>query len=63
MWRDVLLANRDEVLAQSRLFQQSLTRLEATIRSGDAQALEDLLTLASETRAHWRMGAQRKKTP
>lgn len=63
MWRDVLLANRDEVLAQSRLFQQALARLEATIRSGDAQTLEDLLTLASETRAHWRMGAQRKKTP
>ena len=63
MWRDVLLANRDELLAQSKLFQQSLSQLENAIRSDDAQALEDMLTLASETRAHWRMGAQRKKTP
>jgi prephenate dehydrogenase len=30
------------------------------MQKGDAQALEDMLTLASETRAHWRMGAKRK---
>lgn len=63
MWRDVLLANRDELLAQSKLFQQALSQLENAIRTDDAQALEDMLTLASETRAHWRMGAQRKKSP
>ena len=63
MWRDVLLANRDELLAQSKLFQQALAKLETTIRVGDAQALEDMLTLASETRLHWRMGAQRRKSP
>lgn len=61
MWRDVLLANRDELLAQSKLFQQALSQLENAIRTDDVQALEDMLTLASETRAHWRMGAQRKK--
>ena len=63
MWRDVLLANREELLAQSKLFQQALAQLESAIRSDDVQALEDMLTLASETRAHWRMGAQRKKSP
>jgi len=63
MWRDVLLTNRDELLAQSKLFQQALSQLESAIRAADAQALEDMLTLASETRAHWRMGAQRKKSP
>jgi len=63
MWRDVLLANRDELLAQSKLFQQALSQLENAIRTDDAQGLEDMLTLASETRAHWRMGAQRKKSP
>lgn len=63
MWRDVLLANRDELLAQSKLFQQTLSTFETAIRSDDAQKLEDMLTLASETRAHWRMGAQRKKSP
>ncbi|KJA10308.1 prephenate dehydrogenase [Acidovorax temperans] len=59
MWRDIMLANREELLAQSKLFQQALAQLEQAISSGNAQALEDMLTLASETRAHWRMGAQR----
>ena len=59
MWRDIMLANRDELLAQSKIFQQALAQLEQAISSGNARALEDMLTLASETRAHWRMGAQR----
>ncbi len=60
MWRDVLRANRDEILAQSRHFQQSLQALEHAMQARSDQPLEDILTLASETRAHWRMGAQRK---
>jgi prephenate dehydrogenase len=59
VWRDILLANREELLAQSSLFQQALQRLEKGMREGNAQAVEDMLTLASETRKHWRMGAQR----
>jgi prephenate dehydrogenase len=30
------------------------------LEKSDSQSLEDMLTLASETRAHWRMGAKRK---
>lgn len=56
MWRDVLLANRAEVLRQSELFRQALASMEDVMQSDDAEALEALLTLASETRAHWRMG-------
>jgi len=59
MWRDIFLSNREELLAQSSLFQQTLQRLEQAMRSNNAQTIEDMLTLASETRAHWRMGAQR----
>ena len=59
VWRDIFLSNREELLAQSSLFQQTLQRLEEAMRSNTAQAIEDMLTLASETRAHWRMGAQR----
>ena len=59
VWRDILLANRDELLAQSGLLQKSLQQLEQAMRSQDAQAIEDFITLASATRAHWRMGAQR----
>ena len=59
VWRDILLANREELLTQSGLFQKSLQQLEQAMRSDDAQAIEDFITLASATRAHWRMGAQR----
>ena len=56
IWRDILRANRTEVLAQSRLFEQALQQLQAAMQEDDTQHLEDLLTLASSTRAHWRMG-------
>ncbi|MDU7586688.1 MAG: prephenate dehydrogenase/arogenate dehydrogenase family protein [Acidovorax sp.] len=59
-WRDILRANRDEVLAQSRVFKQALQTLEEAMQADNDQALEDLITLASHTRAHWRMGAPRK---
>lgn len=61
LWRDVFLANREDILDQSRQFQEALQSLEQAMQKGDAQALEDMLTLASETRKHWRMGAQRTK--
>ncbi|QIL69256.1 prephenate dehydrogenase/arogenate dehydrogenase family protein [Diaphorobacter sp. HDW4B] len=61
MWRDVLRANRDEVLAQTRHFKDSLAQFEKALQSNDDQALEDLITIASHTRANWRMGAQRKR--
>ncbi|GAA6119633.1 prephenate dehydrogenase/arogenate dehydrogenase family protein [Acidovorax sp. FG27] len=59
MWRDILLANREELLLQARLFQQALGDFEQAMQQGDSQAVEDLITLASATRTHWRMGAQR----
>ena len=62
MWRDILRANRHDVLSQSRHFQQALQAFEQAMQSDNDQALEDMITLASETRAHWRMGAQRTKT-
>ncbi|MBP7567643.1 MAG: prephenate dehydrogenase/arogenate dehydrogenase family protein [Burkholderiaceae bacterium] len=55
MWRDVLLANREELLEQSKLFQRALKALEATVEAGNAQALELLIEQASEARANWRM--------
>ena len=55
IWRDILMANRDELLAQSQLFQAQLQAFEALMSSGDAQALETQIAQASATRAHWRM--------
>jgi len=55
MWRDILIANRDELLAQSRVFQKSLQSLEALIASDSGDALEAQIRQASETRASWRV--------
>jgi prephenate dehydrogenase len=59
MWRDVLLANRQELLAQSELFRQALQAMEALIAGGNGEALEAAIDQASHTRAHWRMGTKR----
>ena len=61
MWRDILLANREELLAQSKVFQQTLQSLEKLISGGDGDALEARIQQASQTRADWRIASQ--KTP
>jgi prephenate dehydrogenase len=60
MWRDILIANREELLDQSRIFQQTLQSLEKLISSGDGDALENLVEQASETRANWRVAPAHK---
>ncbi len=60
MWRDILIANREELLDQSRIFQQTLQNLEKLISSGDGDALEKLVEQASETRANWRIASSQK---
>ena len=59
MWRDILLANKDEWLAQSKAFQQTLKSLENLIISGDGDALETRIQQASQTRADWRIASQK----
>jgi prephenate dehydrogenase len=60
VWRDILLANREELLAQSQIFQRNLQALEVMISGGNAQALEGLIEQASMTRAHWSMNSRNK---
>jgi prephenate dehydrogenase len=60
LWRDVLLANRHELLEQSKLFQRTLDAMQEMIESENGEALEDLIREASGTRANWRMGSPRK---
>ena len=62
MWRDVLIANREELLDQSKIFQQTLQSLEKLIASGDGDALENLIEQASETRANWRIATLKPKS-
>ncbi len=60
VWRDIMLSNREELLAQSKVFQRNLQALELMISSGNSEALEGLIDQASETRAHWRMAQSQK---
>lgn len=59
VWRDILLANKAEVLVQSQRFRQALDALEAMIEKDDAAALESRLRQISEARAQWQMTAPR----
>jgi len=60
VWRDIMVSNREELLAQSKIFQRNLHALELMISNGNAEALEDLIGQASEARAHWSMNKQRR---
>ena len=59
MWRDILLANRQELVEQTQVFQQTLQAMMALVEAGNGEALEDLIAQASQVRAHWRMGARK----
>lgn len=55
VWRDILIANQAEVLRQSEHFRAALDALEATMRSGNAEALRSLIQRASDARAQWQL--------
>ena len=55
VWRDILQANRAELLTQCQHFRDQLALFEAAMQSGDLQTLEALITQASTARAAWRM--------
>ena len=55
MWRDILIANKEELLEQSRIFQASLNALEKLIANADGDGLEAQIDQASQTRANWRI--------
>ena len=56
VWRDILIANREEVLKQGTYFRTALDALEHVLRSGNGEALEDLIRVPAEGRANWTMG-------
>lgn len=62
VWRDILLSNREELIAQSRQFQRALHAFESAIATGDPDALEALIDKASQTRSRWRMSAHKPQS-
>jgi prephenate dehydrogenase len=63
VWRDILVSNREEILKQSLRFRHTLDALEHVIRSGNVEALEDLLRQAADARTGWQMNAGGIKPP
>ena len=57
VWRDILSANRTEVLAQLAHFQSSLALFEAAMQSGDTTGLQQLIQQASDVRSSWALAS------
>ena len=57
VWRDILSANRNEVLAQLTHFRASLAQFEAAMQQGDTTGLQQLIQLASDVRSGWALQA------
>jgi prephenate dehydrogenase len=62
VWRDILMSNREEIIKQTQRFRHALDAMERVIRSGNTEALEDLIRSASEARAGWHMSASKPNT-
>ena len=56
IWRDILSANRQEVLAQLAHFQAALSELEKSIENNELEALQRLIGQASQARSAWQLG-------
>jgi prephenate dehydrogenase len=56
VWRDILLANAEQVLAQTAHFKAALLALEKAMTSGDGADLQALIQSASQARSAWRLG-------
>ena len=59
VWRDILMSNREEMLKQLLRFRHTLDAMEHVVKSGNAEALEDMIRSASEARAGWQMNASK----
>jgi prephenate dehydrogenase len=56
VWRDILLANAQQVLAQTAYFKAALLALEKAMREGDGNSLQALIQSANQARSAWRLG-------
>jgi prephenate dehydrogenase len=58
MWRDILLANHKELLAQSKLFRQTLVAMEKLIADGHGEQLQADIDQAKTARVSWQIKAK-----
>ena len=57
VWRDILVSNREEVLKQLLRFRHALDAMEHAMKSGNVEALEDMIRSASDARSGWQLNA------
>lgn len=57
VWRDILMSNREEVLKQIQRFRHTLDAMDHAMKSGNVEALEDMIRRASDARGGWQMNA------
>jgi prephenate dehydrogenase len=62
VWRDILMANREEVLKQTQRFRHALDAMEHVISTENTEALEELIRSASDARSAWQMNASTPHT-
>jgi prephenate dehydrogenase len=62
VWRDILMSNREEVLKQLLRFRHSLDAMEHAMKSGNLEALEDMIRGASDARSGWQLNAAKPTT-
>jgi prephenate dehydrogenase len=62
VWRDILSANREEVLKQLCRFRDALDALERVVNNGNTEALEDLIRHASTARSGWHMNSPKSNS-
>ncbi|TDM06207.1 MAG: prephenate dehydrogenase/arogenate dehydrogenase family protein [Ideonella sp. MAG2] len=60
IWRDILIANREEVLKQSERFRGALGVLEQSLRDCQGESLEALVQGVAQVRSHWRLNTRQK---
>ena len=57
VWRDILSANKTEVLTQVMHFRAALDQFERVLQQGDTAALQQLIQQASDVRSAWTLQA------
>ena len=60
IWRDILIANREEVLKQSERFRGALGVLEQSLKDCQGESLEALIQGVAQVRSHWRLNTRQK---
>ena len=62
VWRDILMSNREELLKQTACFRHTLDAMEHVIKSGNTEAIEGLIRMASDARSAWQIGTPKPST-